>query len=289
MKLQGLRNKIRMTRNFLISSVLLISPLLPGQSLPDSLAVPEISWECKAIARGVLLKSVETQLFNSFQAIYVVDIDTTMAEFEFGVAGADSTLITSLFAPQAEALAAINGTFFNIKEEYNVHYVRVDDSVIAVTDEKEFGVRATGIFTSTGEEVDIASWGPEQEDATVMKAEDAIVSGPLLIDDGADLSLEMIGFNTHRHPRSLVGATPDGHILFVVVDGRQPGYAEGMSLFELRSLAWSLGCTDALNLDGGGSSTLYVAGEGSNGVVNRPSGKDERPVPSILFIRNNKR
>ena len=90
-----------MKRNLLISGILLLSPLLTGQSLPDSngqsvpdsLAVPEISWQCKAIARGVLLRSAETQLFNSSQAIYIVDIDTSMSDFEFGVAGADSTLI----------------------------------------------------------------------------------------------------------------------------------------------------------------------------------------------------
>ncbi len=274
-----------MKRNLFISSILLISTLLQGQPFPDSLAVSEIKWERREIAKGVILKSAETQLFNSSQAIYVVDIDTTAAEFEFGVAGADSALITSLFAPQVAALVAINGTFFNMKEGYNVHYVRMDDSVVALTEEMEFGLRATGIFTSTGEAVDIASWGPEQEDAMGTTAEDAIVSGPLLIDDGRDIELDMIGFNTNRHPRTLVGATADGHILFIVVDGRQPGYAEGMSLFELRALARSLGCTDALNLDGGGSTTLYVAGEGSNGVVNRPSGKVERPVPSIVFVR----
>ena len=71
----------------------------------------------------------------------------------------------------------------------------------------------------------------------------------------------------------------------MAVDGRQPGYAEGMSLFELRQLAHSLGCTDALNLDGGGSTTLVIAGEDANGVVNRPSGTVERPVPSILFVK----
>ena len=265
--------------------ILLTSPLLAGQLLPDSLAVPDIKWEYRAIERGVLLKSAETQLFNSSQAIYIIDIDTLASEFEFGVAGTDSTLITSLYAPTEGALAAVNGTFFNMAEGYNVHYVRVDHSVVAVTEEKEFGVRATGIFMCSGEAVDIASWGPGKEGAAAVPAEDAIVSGPLLTDDSTDVSLEMTGFNTNRHPRTMVGITCDGHILFIVVDGRQPGYADGMSLFELRALARSLGCTEALNLDGGGSTTLYVAGEGTNGVVNRPSGKTERPVPSILFVR----
>jgi len=58
-----------------------------------------------------------------------------------------------------------------------------------------------------------------------------------------------------------------------------------MSLFELRQLARSLGCTEILNLDGGGSTTLYVKGEGVSGVVNKPSGRAERPVPSIVFLK----
>lgn len=256
-----------------------------GQSPLDTLAVPEINWENKKISEGITLKSALTNLFNSFQAIYIADIDTSAADFEFGVAVPDSLMATSAIAESEGALAAINGTFFNMKEGYNVHYVKVDDSVIAVTDEKEFGIRATGVFTADGEDTRIFSWGPEREDKAGTEAEDAIVSGPLLTDDAADITLAINSFNMTRHPRSLVGATHDGHILFIVVDGRQQGYAEGMSLFELRALARSLGCTDALNLDGGGSTTLYIAGQGDNGVVNRPSGKTQRPVPSIIFVR----
>jgi exopolysaccharide biosynthesis protein len=256
-----------------------------GQSPHDTLTITEINWENTKISEGITLKSALTNLFNSLQAIYIADIDTSAADFEFGVAVPDSLMATSAIAESEGALAAINGTFFNIKEGYNVHYVRVDDSVIAVTDEKEFGIRATGVFTADGEDTDIFSWGPEREDAAGRESEDAIVSGPLLTDDGIDITLALTGFNTNRHPRSLIGATTDGHILFIVVDGRQPGYADGMTLFELRALARSLGCTDALNLDGGGSSTLYIEGRGEEGVVNKPSGKTQRPVASIIFVR----
>jgi exopolysaccharide biosynthesis protein len=82
-----------------------------------------------------------------------------------------------------------------------------------------------------------------------------------------------------------LGIKGNGNVLFIAVDGRQPGYADGMSLFELRELAKSLGCTEILNLDGGGSTTLYVRNEGDSGVVNRPSGKVERAVPSIVFVK----
>ncbi len=256
-----------------------------GQSARDTLSIPGIDWKCETVSEGITLKSALANIFSSTQAIYIADIDTAASDFEFGVAVPDTLMYTSAIAESEKSLAAINGTFFNMKEGYNVHYVRVDDSVIAVTDEKEFGIRATGVFTADGETTDIVSWGPEREDAAGTDAEDAIVSGPLLTNDDADKELAANSFNMTRHPRSLVGATHDGHILFIVVDGRQPGYADGMSLFELRALARSLGCTDALNLDGGGSSTLYIKGQGDVGVVNRPSGKTERPVPSIIFVR----
>jgi len=80
-------------------------------------------------------------------------------------------------------------------------------------------------------------------------------------------------FAETKHPRTAVGLKSDA-LLFVVVDGRQPGYSEGMTLFELAEFLRNAGCTDALNLDGGGSTTLWVRGA----VVNRPSDGRERPI-----------
>lgn len=298
---------------FWSGALIILSLSAGGQTLPDSNRLTEIEWNSRPVAEGVVLKWVQTRLFDSDQAVYVVETDTTAGRFEFGVAACDKPVITSSYAAGEGVLAAINGTFFNMQQGYNVHFVRVNDSVVAYTDEKEYGIRATGVFTATGEAVDISAWGPEKEDIGVVTAEDAIVSGPLLTDNGNDIVLDSINFNKNRHPRSLLGITANGHVLFIAVDGRQPGYADGMSLFELRQLARSLGCTEILNLDGGGSTTLYVKGampitvsdslnvKGENvpgitepattgpgfgeGVVNRPSGKVERPVPSIVFVK----
>jgi len=275
-----------MKRETVTLGFLLTLTLMYGQY---GTAFPEMEqpdWISRSVSGGITFRTALDSLFNSAQAIYVADIDTAGGAFEFGVAATVPPIATSAFAAQEKALVAVNATFFNMQEGYNVHYVRVNDSIVAPTEEKEFGIRATGLFTAEGEAADISMWSPEREDAGLVSAEDAIVSGPLLLDDGLDLHLDTTGFNVNRHPRTMVGLTGSGHLLFVVVDGRQPGYAEGMSLFELRALARSLGCTDALNLDGGGSTTMVIAGEGSNGVVNRPSGKVERPVPSILFVRS---
>jgi hypothetical protein len=95
------------------------------------------------------------------------------------------------------------------------------------------------------------------------------------------------------HPRTAAGLDRDGRWLWlVVVDGRQPGYSEGMTLHELATLMKELGCWNALNLDGGGSTVMLVATDGGDlQIVNRPSDRDlqgrpkPRPVPVLLGIR----
>jgi hypothetical protein len=87
-------------------------------------------------------------------------------------------------------------------------------------------------------------------------------------------------FVAGRQPRTLAGVRSDGTLLLVTVDGRRPGWSVGMTLPEAARLMRSLGARDALNLDGGGSSTMTVRGE----VVNRPSDRVERPVSDGLFV-----
>jgi len=81
-------------------------------------------------------------------------------------------------------------------------------------------------------------------------------------------------------PRSAVGVMPNGDALLVVVDGRQSGYSAGLSLGELASFLTRLGVRDAMNFDGGGSSTLVVGGQ----LVNHPSDGDQRHVSNALLV-----
>ena len=96
-------------------------------------------------------------------------------------------------------------------------------------------------------------------------------------------------FATARHPRTAVGIARDGRrLLLVVVDGRQKSYSDGMTLRELADLMRGLGARDAINLDGGGSTTLVYADPDSSGrlrIANRPSDPTgERPVGDALAI-----
>jgi hypothetical protein len=123
---------------------------------------------------------------------------------------------------------------------------------------------------------------------------EAVGGFPILVRGGAEVAgLDSAGAPTFapvRHPRTIVGIGASGRrLLLITVDGRQPGYSAGMTLREAARLALDLGATDALNLDGGGSTTMAVmrSDDASTGVlvVNRPSDpQGERPVGNALGI-----
>ena len=111
---------------------------------------------------------------------------------------------------------------------------------------------------------------------------DTIGGNPTMIENGQIIEENVSGAGTFfvRHPRTGVGSTADGRVLFVTVDGRQPGYSIGMTLERFARLFKDLGATWALNLDGGGSTTVVINGK----VKNRPSGGSERAVSSALVL-----
>jgi hypothetical protein len=89
------------------------------------------------------------------------------------------------------------------------------------------------------------------------------------------------GFADARHPRTAVGVRADGRILLVTVDGRQPERSVGMTIAELSALLLELGAVEALNMDGGGSTTMVAGGR----VVNSPSDlAGERSVGDALLV-----
>jgi hypothetical protein len=84
-----------------------------------------------------------------------------------------------------------------------------------------------------------------------------------------------------RHPRTLIGVDTRGFIWLIAVDGRQPDYGVGMTFAELLRLCERLSLRDALNLDGGGSTTMVVRGK----IVNRPSDPaGARPVSDAILV-----
>lgn len=110
--------------------------------------------------------------------------------------------------------------------------------------------------------------------------------GPELVRDGQEVEPAK-GFrlistrDTVREPRTAIGQIGPLHYIVIVADGRREGYSLGMTLPDLRRLMVEYGAQTAMNLDGGGSTGLYFAGE----LINRPSGKRERGLSDILLFR----
>jgi exopolysaccharide biosynthesis protein len=88
-----------------------------------------------------------------------------------------------------------------------------------------------------------------------------------------------------KHPRTAMGYTKDNKLIILVIQGRFPNMAEGATLTQQAQIFKDLGCWEALNLDGGGSSCLLVNGKETI----KPSDKEgERPVPAVFMIKAKK-
>jgi exopolysaccharide biosynthesis protein len=121
---------------------------------------------------------------------------------------------------------------------------------------------------------------------------DAVSAGPRLLTGGAATSLPPYEFsrNDAKAPRTAFGLSADRKTAWlVVIDGRQAGYSMGASLPEMVTLFRELGASDAINLDGGGSAAMAVAGEdGKPTLLSRPihtgiPGR-ERPVANHIIV-----
>jgi len=118
-------------------------------------------------------------------------------------------------------------------------------------------------------------------DAGVPDVVNVMGGAPMLVSDGAVVAMDCKSYFCGRNPRTAVGITADGHVLLVVVDGRSRS-SVGMTIVGFAKEMQALGAVWALNLDGGGSATMWIAGRG---VVNTPSdGSGERPVTNALVV-----
>lgn len=193
--------------------------------------------------------------------------------------GPGSLQKTSEMAQKAGAVAAVNGGgFFNrpLPGEplfYPLYYTVQGGRVVTRVDRynSEILVGLTKNGTLVG--------GTFANPADIKKA--GIVEGvsfrPQLIKNGKRLQKP----GGKAHPRTAIGQKKNGSLLFVVIDGRRPGWSMGVTYYELQEIMMALGAYNAFNLDGGGSSTMVF----KNRVLNKPSDTaGERPVATSWVI-----
>ena len=246
----------------------------------------------------VELGHASVNVFSSVQDISLIRFP--MKDHAVSVVESDGSkaAITSEFGKDNKALAAINGSYFNVNTLMPETFVKDEGKVLCgITTDGSY--RNNGIFRikdRKGRSVDILTIDSLSTPAAARGWREAIVSGPVLLEDGVapDYTVELIGrkffrrFYAKRHPRTLMGYTTDGWLYFIVVDGRFPGQGEGMSISELQVLCESLGLYEAINLDGGGSSTMWTV---DGGVMNHPydtwkfDHEGERIVPKVIIVK----
>lgn len=281
---------------FILSAGFLILFSLGLFAQTDSLTVVNAQWKKEKINSGVILKTFwfQNTLFNSNQFVSVLEIkQKKRLEFDLGY-DAKKLITTSDFGKKANAIAALNGTFFDIANGGSVDYIKSDGLIINENrigkNGKRAGHQRSALVIKEGK-MSIAKWDGTPDWEKALDGEDIMVSGPLLIMDQADEKLDPANaFNKTRHPRTAVAITKNKRILLITVDGRNANSA-GMSLFELTKLMRWLNANDAINLDGGGSTTLWINNYMGNGVVNYPTDnkkwdhEGQRKVANVVLLK----
>jgi len=250
-----------------------------------------IQWTVQKLSPGITWKHyVYDSLHHTPQSINVLEINLAETDYEMGFAFLnDARKTTDELAAEANAFAAINGTFFNMAQGGSVCYLKVDDTVrnYSQPDLRSYIHNGAISIDSVGKLHIISR--PDNDWTELNYFRDVMSSGPLLIKDGEMCAFEKDKFNENRHPRTGIGINQEGHIIMVTVDGRNKR-ASGMSIPEFASFMKYLRCNHALNLDGGGSTTMYIQGQHTNGIVNYPSDnktfdhQGQRTVSNIVLI-----
>jgi exopolysaccharide biosynthesis protein len=270
--------------------------LLLGVSVPPSAQISgfnKIKWEKEKIAPGLKWKSSHTILNDSLpQNINLLIIKENRRKISL-VHSPLENVPTSKQAEAAGATAAINGGFFNVKNGGSVSYLKtkgmIVDSDTADRWPRNTNLNGAILIDSSGD-LSIGKRMLNNWFDLHTGYIDVLVTGPLLLENRQKSVMPGTSLVTNTHPRSAVGIIGSHKVIFITVDGRD-NEAAGMTLYELAELMRLLKCSDAVNLDGGGSTTMWIDGKPFNGVVNMPSDnrkwdhEGERAVANIMIVK----
>ncbi len=270
----------------------LLEPVAAQETVSSGpVTAAELEWQTVQIEEGVLWKKYQgDDLFDARLSINLIEIDLQTKGYLLKISYSDSGLIkTSDFAKEADAIAAINGSFYDMERGLSVVYIKADGETIAR------GAPGRNVYTENGG----IGWDPDQMPVIIARPdngwastdyENLLASGPLLILNGQIREFNNDPFHQNRHPRSGVAITDDQKLLLVTIDGRS-FQSYGLAIPELAQFFSELGVTDALNLDGGGSAALWIDERIENGgIVSYPSDnfefdhEGERAVSNALLI-----
>ena len=279
-----------MTKFLAGAFLLLFSFTAAAQTPEDSVAFAGARWQITPLAAGAECRRAQIDMFGSRQTVSVVAYPAR--NFTTEIIQLDGKASpTSELGKAAGADAALNGSYFNMKTLAPVTFVLIDKQILGRTTPGET-MRTNGVIAlrdKRGRKMDILRCDTTQYSRIARRYRSALAAGPMLVRDGRSVEYDSEdSFYARRHPRTLIGKRADGTVVMAVIDGRFKGEADGATIAETAYIARQLGLVDALNLDGGGSSTLWTAQEG---ILNHPydnkrfDHEGERGVPNCIVIR----
>ena len=259
---------------------------LSGQSRPAShhpeppaqLSWPD-GWKRQEVGVGLEWWQRHCQLFGAPQNLNVLLIDPEQVRCDV-VRPDRGRQRTSGLARKHDAIAAVNGGYFK-RNGAPVGLLQIDGKVHGPAPARGQGALGFAVDGS------LRIGKPRQGGWPAVH--DGLGAGPLLIAAGKDIApRQKRSHYADRHPRTAAGLTRSGKLLLLTLDGRSKGNAAGLTLAELAQVMLRLGCQEGVNLDGGGSTTMWLSGRG---VVNRPSDNKqfdaagERAVGNAVVLR----
>jgi Phosphodiester glycosidase len=261
----------------LVPALVLLWALI-SQSVFAQQTMADADWSQRELGSGVIWRHyLFDNLFGSKQSVSYIEADLNNANVAVNFPYlASSRQKTSAMVPAQfpTAKGAINGTYFDTTPGEGGHltYLRVNNTVIPAggplfSPWGYEGAIATTAVTESIQQMPGGGWSNNVTHPNILAC------GPLVLINGTvpGAYLTSIGAHcTNRHPRSAVGITFTNKLIMLAVDGRTEMSA-GVTCEELGEIMDQLGCDEGLNLDGGGSTTLWGAGEPYDGVLNYPS------------------
>lgn len=238
-------------------------------------------------SKSIRISKMVTGSGSNKVTYFVADVELTDATllqsaFAKDKFGTNIIQVSSVIAENNGAIFAINGDYYGFRSDgivirNGVLYRNVPariglafykDGTMKVYDEKQVSTQkllADGVWNTL-------SFGP------ALLENGDIITGIDSVEVDTNFGNHSIQGN---QPRTGIGIIDENHFVFVVVDGRSPGYSKGVTMTQFARIFKDLGCSTAYNIDGGGSSEMYFMGD----VVNNPLGKgQERETSDILFI-----